>query len=94
VPENLITQMRPRDRGILKDRHVRIIIACPENVFLHYEAEYIYADCPFAQLQTSCSSAADHTLSVMGGFIKSRLKENIFVPVIKLTDSTDSNNFN
>jgi hypothetical protein len=40
---------------------VRIIIECPERI-LHLEAEYIYADCPFAQLQTSCSPAADHTL--------------------------------
>ena len=29
------------------------------------EAGYIYADCPFAQLQTSCSPTADHTLSVI-----------------------------
>jgi hypothetical protein len=41
---------------------VRIIIECPERI-LHLEAEYIYADCPFAQLQTSCSPAADHTLT-------------------------------
>jgi hypothetical protein len=41
---------------------VRIIIECPERI-LHLEAEYIYADCPFAQLQTSCSPAADHTFS-------------------------------
>ena len=34
----------------------------PEKI-LHLEAEYIYADCPFAQLQTSCSPAADHTLT-------------------------------
>ena len=39
---------------------MRIIIECPERI-LHLEAEYIYADCPFAQLQTSCSLAADHT---------------------------------
>jgi hypothetical protein len=44
---------------------VRIIIECPERI-LHLEAGYIYADCTFAQLQTSCSSVADHTLSVMG----------------------------
>jgi len=41
---------------------VRIIIECPERI-LHLEAEYIYADCPFAQLQTSCSPAADHTFT-------------------------------
>jgi hypothetical protein len=41
---------------------VRIIIECPSRI-LHLEAGYIYADCPFAQLQTSCSPAADHTLS-------------------------------
>ena len=41
---------------------MRIIIECPERI-LHLEAEYIYADCPFAQLQTSCSPAADYTLS-------------------------------
>ena len=52
----------PGDRGIYKDRHVRIIIECPESI-LHLEAEYIYADCPFAQLQTSCSPAADHTFA-------------------------------
>jgi len=39
---------------------VRIIIECPERI-LHLEAGYIYADCTFAQLQTSCSSVADHT---------------------------------
>ena len=39
---------------------MRIIIECPERI-LHLEAGYIYADCTFAQLQTSCSSAADHT---------------------------------
>ena len=43
---------------------MRIIIECPERI-LHLEAGYIYADCTFAQLQTSCSSVADHTLSVM-----------------------------
>ena len=43
---------------------MRIIIECPERI-LHLEAGYIYADCTFAQLQTSCSSAADHTLGVM-----------------------------
>jgi hypothetical protein len=43
---------------------VRIIIECPERI-LHLEAGYIYADCTFAQLQTSCSSVADHTLSVI-----------------------------
>ena len=41
---------------------MRIIIECPERI-LHLEAGYIYADCPFAQLQTSCSPAADHTFS-------------------------------
>ena len=41
---------------------MRIIIECPENI-LHLEAEYICADCPFAQLQTSCSPATDHTFS-------------------------------
>jgi hypothetical protein len=30
-------------------------------VILHKEAGYIYADYRFAQLQTSCSQAADHT---------------------------------
>jgi hypothetical protein len=35
----------PGDRGIYKDRHVRIIIECPERI-LHLEAGYIYADCP------------------------------------------------
>jgi hypothetical protein len=40
---------------------VRIIIECPENT-LHLEAGYIYADC-LRQLQTSCSPAADHTLT-------------------------------
>jgi len=39
---------------------VRIIIECPERI-LHLEAGYIYADCPFVQLQPSCSPAADHT---------------------------------
>jgi len=39
---------------------VRIIIECPERI-LHLEAGYIYADCPLAQFQTSCSPAADHT---------------------------------
>jgi hypothetical protein len=29
---------------------VRIIIKCPENI-LHLEAEYIYADCPFANFK-------------------------------------------
>jgi hypothetical protein len=47
---------------------VRIIIECPERI-LHLEAGYIYADCTFAQLQTSCSSVADHTLSVMAMLI-------------------------
>ena len=42
---------------------MRIIIECPERTILHLEAGYIYADYPFAQLQTSCSSAADHTFS-------------------------------
>ena len=28
---------------------MRIIIECPQNI-LHLEAGYIYADCPFAQL--------------------------------------------
>jgi len=32
--------------AINKDRHVRIIIECPEKI-LHIEAGYIYADCPF-----------------------------------------------
>ena len=41
---------------------MRIIIECPENV-LHLEAGYIYADCPFAQLQPSCSPAVDHTFA-------------------------------
>jgi len=41
---------------------VRIIIECPERI-LHLEAGYIYADCPLAQFQTSCSPAADHTLT-------------------------------
>ena len=41
---------------------MRIIIECPESN-LHLEAGYIYADCPFAQLQPSCSPAADHTFS-------------------------------
>ncbi len=36
----------PSDRGICKDRCVRIIIECPENI-LHLEAGYIYADCLF-----------------------------------------------
>ena len=44
---------------IYKDRRVCIIIECPE-IILHLDAGYIYADCPFAQLQTSCSPAADH----------------------------------
>jgi hypothetical protein len=43
---------------------VRIIIECPERI-LHLEAGYIYADCPFVQLQPSCSPAADHTLSTI-----------------------------
>ena len=43
---------------------MRIIIECPERI-LHLEAGYIYADCTFAQLQTSCSSVADHTLRVI-----------------------------
>ena len=43
---------------------MRIIIECPERI-LHLEAGYICADCTFAQLQTSCSSVADHTLSVI-----------------------------
>jgi hypothetical protein len=30
-------------------------------MILHQEAGYIYADYPFILLQTSCSSAADHT---------------------------------
>jgi hypothetical protein len=50
----------PSDRRIYKDRRVRIIIECPENI-LHLETEY--ADCPLAQLQSSCSPAADHTFS-------------------------------
>jgi hypothetical protein len=33
------------------------------RAILHPEAGYIYADYAFAQLQTSCSSAADHTLT-------------------------------
>jgi hypothetical protein len=33
-----------RNRSILKDRHARIIIACPRRVILHQEAGYIYAD--------------------------------------------------
>ena len=33
------------------------------RAILHQEAGYIYADCPFVQLQTSCSPAADHTFS-------------------------------
>jgi hypothetical protein len=33
----------PGDRGIYKDRRVRIIIECPERI-LHLEAGYIYAD--------------------------------------------------
>ena len=41
---------------------MRIIIECPERI-LHLEAGYIYADRPFAQLQPSCSPAADHTIS-------------------------------
>jgi len=41
---------------------VRIIIECPERI-LHLEAGYIYADCPFAQLQPSCGPAADYTFS-------------------------------
>jgi hypothetical protein len=36
----------PGDRGIYKDRRVRIIIECPESD-LHLEAGYICADCPF-----------------------------------------------
>jgi hypothetical protein len=59
-------QTRPCDRGILKDRHARIIIECPESI-LHLEAGYIYADCPFAQLQPSCSPAADHTFATVTG---------------------------
>ncbi len=43
---------------------MRIIIECPENI-LHLEAGYIYADCLFAQLQPSCSPAADHTFSTV-----------------------------
>jgi len=46
---------------------VRIIIECPESI-LHIEAGYIYADCPFAQLQTSCSPAADHTISTVNPY--------------------------
>ena len=45
---------------------MRIIIECPERI-LHLEAGYIYADCPFVQLQPSCSPAADHTLSTVDG---------------------------
>jgi hypothetical protein len=41
-----MAKMRPCDRGIYKDRRVRIIIECPENI-LHLEAGYIYADCLF-----------------------------------------------
>jgi hypothetical protein len=59
-------QTRPCDRGILKDRHARIIIECPESI-LHLEVGYIYADCPFAQLQPSCSPAADHTFATVTG---------------------------
>ena len=43
---------------------MRIIIECPENI-LHLEAGYIYADCLFAQLQPSCSPAADHTFATV-----------------------------
>jgi hypothetical protein len=43
---------------------VRIIIECPERI-LHLEAGYIYADCPFVQLQPSCSPAADHTFATV-----------------------------
>ncbi|MFY9842808.1 MAG: hypothetical protein WAK23_06845 [Terriglobales bacterium] len=45
---------------------MRIIIECPENI-LHLEAGYIYADCLFAQLQPSCSPAADHTFATTTG---------------------------
>src|SRR5512143_3413436 len=51
-----------RDREIYQDRHARIIIMA-RRPLLHQEAGYIYADCPLAQLQPSCSPAADHTLS-------------------------------
>jgi len=47
---------------------VRIIIECPENI-LHLEAGYIYADCLFAQLQTSCSPAADHTFATVTRYV-------------------------
>jgi hypothetical protein len=35
---------------------------------LHLEAGYIHADYPFDQLQTPCSSAADHTFEWNGDF--------------------------
>ncbi len=61
---------------------MRIIIECPENI-LHLEAGYIYADCLFAQLQPSCSPAADHTLQQLFGsttpYAGSRV--SVFCPV-------------
>jgi len=58
---------------------VRIIIECPERI-LHLEAGYIYADCTFAQLQTSCSSVADHTLSVIESRVENR-RSGVSLPV-------------
>ena len=50
----------PRDRAIYKDRHVRIIIKCPENNS-PLRGRIHLRGLSFAELQNSCSSAADHT---------------------------------
>jgi len=54
-----MTARVPRDRGVLKGRadHHRVL----GEQFSTKRAGYTYADCSFAQLQTSCSQAADYT---------------------------------
>ena len=56
------------------------------RTFLHQEAGYIYADCPFAQLQTSCSPAADHTFSVIVDLPNEGAPDYYIIPTPKLQE--------